>query len=157
MTQPLQPPAESVLTLEAPAPSKAVAATAAPKMAPAVDPAVVPQLDAKVDQFIGALDGVAAKSPEFDARAADIRTMGDRDIRSAAETSNRLLKQPVKALQDGAVSKESKVSKTLLELRRTVEDLDPGQAKGAKKILGRIPFGGKLTDYFRKYCLCFIK
>ncbi len=151
MTQPLQPPAESVLTLEAPAPSKAVAATAAPKMAPAVDPAVVPQLDAKVDQFIGALDGVAAKSPEFDARAADIRTMGDRDIRSAAETSNRLLKQPVKALQDGAVSKESKVSKTLLELRRTVEDLDPGQAKGAKKILGRIPFGGKLTDYFRKY------
>ncbi len=151
MTQPLQPPAESVLTLEAPAPTQPVAATAAPKMAPAVDPTVVPQLDAKVDQFLGALDSVAAKSPEFDARAADIRTMGDRDIRAAAETSNRLLKQPVKALQDGAVSKESKVSKTLLELRRTVEDLDPGQAKGAKKILGKIPFGGKLTDYFRKY------
>ncbi|MEP7160996.1 MAG: toxic anion resistance protein [Dermatophilaceae bacterium] len=151
MTQPLQPPAESVLTLEAPAPTQAVAVTAAPALAPAVDPAVVPQLDAKVNQFLTALDEVAAKSPAFDARAADIRTMGDRDIRSAAETSNRLLKSPVKALKDGPVSKESPVSKTLLELRRTVEDLDPGQAKGAKKILGMIPFGEKLTDYFRKY------
>ena len=51
--------------------------------------------------------------------------MGDDDIRQAAETSNRLLKSPVKALQEGGLSEGSKVGNTLLELRRTVEDLDP--------------------------------
>ena len=43
------------------------------------------------------------------------------------------------------------VGKTLLDLRRTVEDLDPSQATGVKKVLGMIPFGDKITDYFRKY------
>ena len=40
---------------------------------------------------------------------------------------------------------------TLLELRRTVEDLDPSQATGARKLLGIIPFGDKVVDYFRRY------
>ena len=39
----------------------------------------------------------------------------------------------------------------LLDLRRTVEDLDPSQARGSKKFLGMIPFGDKVTDYFRRY------
>jgi uncharacterized protein YaaN involved in tellurite resistance len=32
-----------------------------------------------------------------------------------------------------------------------VEDLDPKAATGAKKFLGMVPFGDKVTDYFRKY------
>jgi len=139
------------LTLEAPAPAQPVPATAAPAMAPQVAPEAVPVLDKKVDDYLSGLTSAATKSPEFDRRAADVRTMGDADIRSAAEASNRLLKSPVKALQSGGVSQESKVGATLLDLRRTVEDLDPSQAKGAKKIFGMIPFGDKITDYFRKY------
>ena len=151
--QPLQPPAgvESVLTLTAPAPTQPVAATAAPKMAPAVDAAALPGLDAKVDGYLGSLMAAEPRSPEFTAKATDVRTMGDDDIRRAAESSNRLLKSPVKALQEGGLSEGSKVGSTLLELRRTVEDLDPKEATGAKKILGLIPFGDKLTDYFHKY------
>ncbi|MEP6797126.1 MAG: toxic anion resistance protein, partial [Lapillicoccus sp.] len=87
----------------------------------------------------------------FEAKASDVRTMGDDDIRRAAESSNRLLKAPVRALQEGGLNEGSKVSKTLLDLRRTVEDLDPSQATGAKRVFGMIPFGDKLTDYFRKY------
>ena len=77
--------------------------------------------------------------------------MGDVDIRAAAESSNRLLKSPVRALQEGGLSEGSTVGKTLLELRRTVEDLDPKEATGPKKLLGMIPFGDKIEDYFRKY------
>jgi uncharacterized protein YaaN involved in tellurite resistance len=62
-----------------------------------------------------------------------------------------MLRMPVKALNEGSLSQGSKVGKTLLDLRRTVEDLDPSQATGAKRILGMIPFGDKVTDYFRKY------
>ncbi len=77
--------------------------------------------------------------------------MGDDEIRRAAESSNRLLKSPVKALQEGGLSEGSKVGGTLLELRRTVEELDPKGAQGSRRILGMIPFGDRLTDYFRKY------
>ena len=150
---PLQPPGatESALMLTAPAPTQAVATTAAPKMAPAVEAAALPGLDAKVESYLGSLLAAEPRSPEFTAKATDVRTMGDDDIRRAAESSNRLLKSPVKALQEGGLAEGSKVGSTLLELRRTVEDLDPKEATGAKKFLGMIPFGDKVNDYFQKY------
>lgn len=150
---PLTPPAaaESVLTLTPPEPVTAVAATQAPKLAPAVDPAALPGLDQKVDAYLGSLLAAKPHSPDFAAKAGDIRSMGDADIRRSAETSNRLLRTPVRALKEGQLSEGSKVGATLLELRRTVEDLDPKGAQGAKKFLGVLPFGDKLTDYFRRY------
>ncbi len=152
-SQPLQPPlaAESVLTLTAPAPPQPVAATAAPRLAPAVEPSALPGLNAKVDGYIGALMAAEPRSPEFTTKASDVRSMGDEDIRQAAESSNRLLKSPVRALQEGGLAEGSKVGSTLLELRRTVEDLDPKGATGTKKFLGMIPFGDRLNDYFHKY------
>ncbi len=150
--QSLAPPAAtSTLTLAPPAATTAVSTTAAPKMAPQVPEAALPGLDAKVEGFLAALLTSETRSPTFEAKAADVRTMGDADIRQAAESSNRLLKAPIKALQDGGLNETSKVSQTLLDLRRTVEGLDPSQATGARKVFGMIPFGDKLTDYFRKY------
>lgn len=150
---PLQPPTATApgLILTAPPPSQPVAATAAPSLAPAVDPAALPGLDSKVDTFLAALMTAEPRSPEFAAKASDVRSMGDVDIRAAADSSNRLLKSPVRALQEGGLSEGSTVGKTLLELRRTVEDLDPKEATGPKKLLGMIPFGDKIEDYFRKY------
>ena len=148
---PLAPPAGESFTLTAPAPPPAVAETAAPRMAPAVPEAALPGLDAKVDGYLEALMKVEPKSPAFEAKAADVRTMGNDEVRFAAESSNRMLRMPVKALNEGSLSQGSKVGKTLLDLRRTVEDLDPSQATGAKRLLGMIPFGDKVTDYFRKY------
>src|SRR5918911_191291 len=150
---PLAPPApaEPVLTLTAPEPSKPVAGTSAPKMAPPVPAAALPGLDQKVDSYLQNLLGTAANSPDFSRRADDVRTMGDDEIRRAAESSNRMLQSPVKALQEGGLSQGSKIGGTLLELRRTVEALDPKEASGGKKLLGMIPFGDKLTDYFRRY------
>jgi uncharacterized protein YaaN involved in tellurite resistance len=147
----LAPPESAPLVLTAPEAPAPVATTAAPKMAPQVDPAKLPGLDGKVDAYLGSILAVEPNSPAFAAKAADVRAMGDADIRRAAETSNRLLKSPVKALQSGSLTQGSAVGGTLLELRRTVEELDPSGAKGAKKLLGMIPFGNKVTDYFRRY------
>lgn len=148
---PLAPPEPSVLTLTAPAPPQPVAATQAPAMAPQVDPATLPTLDTKVDGFMVALMTAQTRSPEFASQAANVRSMGDADIRRSAESSNRLLQTPVRALKEGGLAEGSKVGNTLLELRRTVEDLDPSQASGSKKFLGLIPFGEKIEHYFRKY------
>ncbi len=149
---PLTPPDQvATLTLTAPEPPQRVAATQAPSIAPQVDAAQVPALDAKVDGFLTALTSAQTRSPEFAAQADNVRSMGDADVRKAAETSNRLLNTPVKALKEGGIAEGSKVGTTLLELRRTVEDLDPSQATGTRKLLGFLPFGDKVVDYFRKY------
>jgi uncharacterized protein YaaN involved in tellurite resistance len=58
------------------------------------------------------------------------------------------------AMSNGGVSEASEVSKSLLSLRRTVEDLDPakqGDLLSPRRLLGVIPFGDKVVDYFRKY------
>ncbi|HPF75161.1 MAG TPA: toxic anion resistance protein [Phycicoccus elongatus] len=148
--QPLAPP-EQVLTLDAPPAPATVTATQAPKMAPQVAAEAIPGLDARVDTFMDALTKAAPRSPEFAQQADNVRTMGDADIRKAAETSNRLLQTPVKALKEGGIAQGSAVGKTLLELRRTVEELDPSAVTGGRKILGIIPFGDKVVDYFRRY------
>lgn len=150
---PLAPPAplEAPVTLTAPDPVAPVAATAAPKLAPAVDPALLPGLDSKVEGYLTGLLAAPAASPAFAAQAADVRTMGDAEIRHAANSSNRLLQTPVRAITEGGLASGSKVGNTLLDLRRTVEDLDPSGLKGARKLLGFIPLGDKAVDYFRKY------
>ncbi|MFD2796669.1 toxic anion resistance protein [Promicromonospora vindobonensis] len=150
---PLQPPAPAAepLVLSAPDPVQPVAATQAPKMAPKVDPAAAPALDQKVSTYLDGLLSADTKSPEFAKRADDVRTMGDHDIRQAADSSNRLLATPVRALKEGGLADGSKVGQTLLELRRTVEDLDPSEASVGRKFLGVIPFGDKIQDYFRRY------
>ena len=150
---PLTPPmAEAVLTLEAPAPPPVIQATQAPRLAPPVTEEQRPVLDAKVEQFLTNIDLEAPKSPAMAAQADAIRSMGDIDIKKAAEASNRLLQTPVRQLTEGGISKSSKVSETLLDLRRTVEDLDPSQEKSfGRKLFGIIPFGKQVQDYFRKY------
>jgi uncharacterized protein YaaN involved in tellurite resistance len=143
----LTPPAASELTLTPPEPVAAVATEKAGGMVP-VDPKALPALDSKVAQYVESIMSLDIHSAEFSAKAGDVRSMGDEDIRSSADMSNRLLQAPVRAMQRGS---SGKVAMTLVELRRAVEDLDPAEASGVKKLLGLIPFGDKLTDYFRKY------
>ena len=152
--QPLTPPPAAPgasLTLEAPEPPATVVATQAPKMAPPVTAEQKPGLDAKVDAFMAALTAEQAKSPEFEAQASAVRSMGDAEIRKAAEASNKLLETPVNEVERGGLSDASKVGETLLDLRRTIEDLDPSQAGPQRKLLGFIPIGKNVRDYFRKY------
>ena len=63
--------------------------------------------------------------------------------------SNRFLDRPVRAMDQ-----ETGVGKDLAELRRTVEDLDPGRKgklSSGRKFLGIIPFGNSLKKYFDSY------
>jgi uncharacterized protein YaaN involved in tellurite resistance len=107
------------------------------------------KLEEKVDSFVADLVKEDANSPEFGRKVDQITNMGRKEIMAAAGHSNRFLDRPVRAM-----SKDEGVGANLAELRRVVEDLDPGK-RGAlstpRKILGIIPFGNKLTNYFRSY------
>ncbi len=107
------------------------------------------QLQAKVDSFVTDLVAQDVNSPEFGKRVDAIAAMGQKEIRDAAGQSNRFLDRPVKAMDQ-----ESGVGADLAQLRRTIEDLDPGK-KGnllaPRKIFGVIPFGNKMRNYFDGY------
>ena len=105
--------------------------------------------DEKVDAFVTDLVSVDANSPEFGKKVDQLTNMGRKEIMAAAGMSNRFLDRPVRAMD-----KDEGVGANLAELRRVVEDLDPGKRgklSGTRKILGIIPFGNKLTNYFRSY------
>ncbi len=127
-----------------------------PQVAPEQAAGLVPvtseqksKLDTKVDAFVNELVAVDANSPQFGEKVDQITRMGQEQIRAAAAMSNRFLDRPVRAMDaDGSVGKD------LAELRRTVEDLDPGKQgklSGPRKILGIIPFGNKIKNYFDSY------
>ncbi|MDK2759117.1 MAG: toxic anion resistance protein [Blastomonas fulva] len=140
--------ADKKLTLEAPDPVPVVTAAEATGLVPVSDD-VKSKLDEKVEGFISELVAQDVNSPEFGKRVDQITNMGRKEIGDAAGQSNRFLDRPVKAMDS-----DNSVGANLAQLRRTVEDLDPGK-KGdlftRKKIFGIIPFGNKMRDYFDSY------
>jgi uncharacterized protein YaaN involved in tellurite resistance len=105
-------------------------------------------LQQKVEGFVDELIALDAQSPEFGKKVDQITSMGRKEITVAAGMSNRFLDRPVRAMDQ-----ESGVGRDLAELRRTVEDLDPGR-KGkmsGRKLFGIIPFGNSLKRYFDSY------
>ena len=146
---PLTPPAAE-LTIAPPQPVPVVETVKAGGMVPIAAEAL-PGLDRLIEGYVSGLADIDIRSPEFTKKAEAIRTMGDADIRAAAAVANQLLDTPVKAMGKGGFSGGAKVSSTLVDLRRTLEGLDPTHAEGPRKLLGIIPFGNKLRDYFDRY------
>jgi uncharacterized protein YaaN involved in tellurite resistance len=144
------PSATAELTLAPPQPVGVVAPAAASSMVP-LDQAALPGLDKMVSDYVASIATLDSHSPEFTQKAESIRTMGDDDIRAASNVSNRMLEAPVKELSKGGSEAGAHVATTLVELRRQIEDLDPSKASGVRKLLGIIPFGDKLRDYFHRY------
>ncbi|MEO1969446.1 MAG: toxic anion resistance protein [Sphingomonadaceae bacterium] len=136
------------LELTPPDPVPQVAPEKAAGLVP-VSEEVKTKLQTKVDAFVDELIAQDANSPEFGKKVDQLTNMGRKEIAAAAGQSNRFLDRPVRAMD-----KDEGVGANLAELRRVVEDLDPGKRgklSGTRKILGIIPFGNKLTNYFRSY------
>jgi uncharacterized protein YaaN involved in tellurite resistance len=138
----------AAMTLTAPDPVAPIAAEKASGLVPLEDSQKT-QLEAKAEQFVADLIAQDANSPEFGRRVDLIADMGRNEIAQAAGQSNRFLDRPVRSMD-----KESGVGNDLAELRRTIEDLDPGKRgslTAPKRLFGIIPFGNKMRDYFDSY------
>ena len=136
------------LELTPPDPVPAIALEKAAGLVP-IEAEKKSKLEEKADSFVAELIALDAQSPEFGKKVDQITGMGRKEITVAAGMSNRFLDRPVRAMDQ-----ESGVGADLAELRRTVEDLDPGR-KGkltGRKLFGVIPFfGNKLKNYFDSY------
>lgn len=141
------------LVLQPPEPVKTVQPAEAAGMVP-IDAQMQQELDTKVNSFVDSLLQLEAGSEALKAKVDSIHNLGREEIQSSASVSNRMLERPVKSMNSGLFDEGSSISKGLVDLRNTVEDLDPG-SKGdllsPRKILGIIPFGNKLKNYFQQY------
>jgi uncharacterized protein YaaN involved in tellurite resistance len=80
--------------------------------------------------------------------------MGNKEIEASASVSNRLLDRPLKAMQSSLFDQGSQIGQGLVELRRKIEELDPsrnGHLLQPRRLLGIVPFGNKVVDYFDRY------
>ena len=78
------------------------------------------KLDERVDSFIDDLVAQDENSPEFGKRIDQITNMGRKEMLEAANHSNRFLDRPIKAMD-----RDTDIGQNLIELRTTVERLDP--------------------------------
>src|SRR3984957_15082720 len=147
----LTPPADLVLT-----PPQPVAAVTPESASGRVKlkPEDLAELDAQVRAFIDAMTGLDEQDPKFKDCLDRIHSMGNKDVEQSAGVSNRLLDRPVKTLKNGLFDSGSDISRALVDLRNTVEKLDPssqGDLFAPRKLLGLIPFGNRLNEYFDQY------
>jgi uncharacterized protein YaaN involved in tellurite resistance len=146
----LTPPQEALV---APAPVKALPATAAIGKVP-IPAEQKTALDAQVSEVARTLVTLPIDGAEFTNAVKALGAMADKEIVASASVANSLLERPARTMTSGAFGNDSDVSKQMLELRRTIEKLDPSRRTdlfSAKKIFGVIPFGNKVQDYFRSY------
>ncbi|MGY1619061.1 toxic anion resistance protein [Geodermatophilus sp. SYSU D00691] len=147
------PAAGGALVLTPPQPVVVVAPEQAVEAVPLEDAKTV-ELRSKANAFAGELVSLDTRSPAFAEKIASITSMGEREMRSSAAVSNRMLERPAAAMGKGSGGDaQTRVSNTLIDLRRTVTDLDPNRADltGVKKVLRWLPGGDKIDRYFDKY------
>jgi uncharacterized protein YaaN involved in tellurite resistance len=148
---PLDPP--ETFALEVPRPVAAVPAASASGRV-RLKEEDVRELDAQVARFIDDITALDSTDPKFKDAVERIHSMGVKEIEASASVSNRLLERPVRSMKSGLFDSGSDIGKGLIDLRRTVEDLDPsrqGDLFQPRKLLGMIPLGNRLVDYFDRY------
>ncbi|KAA0935352.1 toxic anion resistance protein [Streptomyces apricus] len=143
---------EDTFTLTPPEPVAAVPKEKAGGLVP-VDEAVRTDMARKAAEYVDGLAVLDARSPEFAGRIGEVVALGTGEMRGAAAQSNRMLERTIRALPANGEDARSRVSSSLVELRRTVEDLDPRDLPGgkARRLLSRLPGGNRLRDHVAKY------
>jgi uncharacterized protein YaaN involved in tellurite resistance len=139
---------QTAIKLEAPSPVVAIAPQNAVGLV-ALPRETIIALNTRADKFVNELAVLDANAPEFGTKVEQLIYLGRKEIAEAAGQANRFLDRPTRA-----IGQESGVGSDLAQLRRTIEDLDPGKQGNllsTKKLFGIIPFGNKLRDYFDSY------
>jgi len=149
---PPSPATATSLVLAPPAPVVVIEKEQAVGAVP-LDSAKQVELRQKAAAFVGELAELDTKSPAFAQKVGAITSMGDQDMRASAAVSNRMLERPAAAMGKNGGDAQTRVSKTLVDLRSTVTELDPRRADltGLKKVLKWVPGGDKVDRYFAKY------
>ncbi|MEU3644781.1 toxic anion resistance protein [Lentzea sp. NPDC034063] len=98
------------------------------------------ELSSRAEDFVSALGAVDPQSPDFSRIADEALVLGEAEMRLAAQIAGRLLDRTLASVSS---PHGAQVSTSLVELRRSVRELDPQDLTKltGRKILGFIPGG----------------
>lgn len=116
-----------------------------------LDQKAVPMLNAQIDEFIQAVITLDVQKNDFQNKVNSLHQLGQQSIIKSASFSQRLISRSIKKMDD----EEAKgIGSSLIDLKQTLEALNPANNTNffsKRKLLGFIPFGSKIEDYFDKY------
>ncbi len=141
-------PAASPTLILSPPDVLAPVASEATQNAVPLKPEYQDKVAAQVAHFVEALLGADPQSPEFQQKVDDAFRAGRKEITDASTLlTGRFLERNYVGIED------SPAFAAITELRQVFNDFNPaGQDLLApRKVLGFIPFGNKLEQYFQKY------
>ncbi|MEU4670992.1 toxic anion resistance protein [Amycolatopsis sp. NPDC023774] len=109
----------------------------------------------RAGEFTTRLEALDVKSPEFTMLLDEILSVGEADMRAAATVAGTMLDRSTKALESarGSVgSPQQQVTTSLVELRRTVAELDPARLPiTGRKLLGIFPAAASAKRALDRY------
>jgi uncharacterized protein YaaN involved in tellurite resistance len=111
------------------------------------------RIEALVSAYVDDATTVEVHGEAYHRLVGEIDTIGAREIAATAEMSDRLVRTPFRAMT-GLLQGKSSLTRTLVELRHVVEELDPARydlRAPASKALGVIPVGSGMRRYLDRY------
>ncbi|WP_193105511.1 toxic anion resistance protein [Brachybacterium sp. FME24] len=107
-------------------------------------------LAARADQWVEQISTLNPHSQEFTAQVDALSAVARRTFERTTGTSSRFMEQSLRDAKESGGSQES-VSKSLSQLRTTMEDLAPKEDTFASKALSFLPGKNTAKRYFRSY------
>ncbi|GAA2968627.1 toxic anion resistance protein [Actinokineospora diospyrosa] len=106
---------------------------------------------AKAERFTAELTALDPRSPGFTDKVDDLLALGEADMRVAAGIATALLDRSVGTLATAQGGSQQRITTSLVELRRTVTELDPGGVPLQRKLFGVIPLGNSGKRLLDRY------
>lgn len=153
MTDLLQPPQpDEVEAVKAAAPVAEVEPAAAPDMLPAISPETALDLKNRADSWVGHLAELRPKTPEYTRQVQAIQNVARQEIASTAQSSSRFLESSLQqAKAGGGQGHAVEVSRALVDLRNTVDELAPSNQSFFARLARKLPGSKQVQRYFRQY------
>ena len=146
----LQPPTpEPEITPSEPV--EEVPADRAVSMLPELPDEQQQDLAARADQWVDQISALNPHSQEFSAQVDALGAVARRTFERTSGTSSRFMQQSLRAMRRRAVEAQESVSKSLSQLRTTMEDLAPKEDTFGSKALSFLPGKKSAKRYFRSY------
>ncbi|MGO2584293.1 MAG: toxic anion resistance protein, partial [Brachybacterium tyrofermentans] len=107
-------------------------------------------LEGRADQWVDQIAALNPHSQEFTAQVDALGAVARRTFERTTGTSSRFMQQSLRDAKESGGSQEN-VSKSLSQLRTTMEDLAPKDDTFASKALSFLPGKKSAKRYFRSY------
>ncbi|MCY6413726.1 toxic anion resistance protein [Acinetobacter sp. VNH17] len=117
-----------------------------------IKPEVIENLNQQIEDFLHHLIELPSHEKTFQDKVNTLHQLGQQSVKKSSGLSHRLLSRSLNQLDDDAESQN--ISHNLIELRQTLEALNPAQNQkffAIRKFLRLLPIGNRVEDYFDKY------